>query len=113
MKIEGRKGGKVCTGTVRRTNYKNIEAIGKSGIEKMEKKGVQGLMKKKNFHQNIGGKKGQSMKEDLYAETHEDLDEQLFEAEEELNLKKPQRYKQTKEEKSTLKMVNRMLSTDV
>ena len=68
---------------------------------------------KKNFHHNIGGKKGQSMKQDLYAETHEDLDEQLLEAEEELNLKKPQPYKQSKEEKSTLRMVNRMLSTDV
>ena len=49
MRIEGKKCGKVTGGTVRRTNHKNIEAIGKSGVEKIQNKGVKGLLKK-NFH---------------------------------------------------------------
>ena len=74
MRIEGKKGGKVTNGTVRRTNHKNIEAIGKSGIAKMEKKGVKGILKK-SFHHNLGGKRDKFMHDDLYAETHEGINE--------------------------------------
>ena len=74
MRVEGKKGGKVSNGTIRRTNHKNIEALGKSGVEKMKTKGLGGLLKK-NFHHNIGGKKDKFMHHDLYAETHEDIDQ--------------------------------------
>ena len=75
MRVEGKKGGKVRTGaTIRRTNYKNIEVIGKTGVEKLQSKGVGGLLKK-NFHHSIGGKKDKFMQHDLYAETHEDIDQ--------------------------------------
>ena len=74
MRIEGRKNGKVSNGTIRKTNHKNIEVIGKTGVEKMEKKGVKGLLKK-NFHHSIGGKRDKFMQHDLFMETHEDIDQ--------------------------------------
>ena len=95
MRIEGKKGGKVTGHTVRRTNHKNIEVLGKSGVEKLEMKGKRGILKK-NFHSSIGGKKSQFMHTELYLTTHDDIDEQLHEAEEELNYKAPQKHKLTK-----------------
>ena len=52
MRIEGKKNGRCSNGTIRRTNHKNIEAIGKGGVEKIEAKGLKGLLKK-NFHLSI------------------------------------------------------------
>ena len=72
MRIEGKKNGRCSNGTIRRTNHKNIEAIGKGGVEKIEAKGLKGLLKK-NFHHNIGGKKEKYMHKDLFIETHEDI----------------------------------------
>ena len=84
MRIEGRKNGKVTSNTVRDKNFQNQTVWGKKAIASMEAKGKKGALKK-NWHHSIGGNSQKLKKHDIYLEAHEDIDEQLAEAEIEMN----------------------------
>ena len=113
MRIEGRKNGKVTSGTVRDKNFKNQTVWGKKAIQSMEAKGKKGALKK-NWHASIGGKSHKLNSHNIYLEAHEDIDDQLADAREELDaLMEQEKIRPlTKDEKQTLKHIKHMFSDE-
>ena len=109
MRIEGRKNGKVTGDTVRHKNFGNQTVLGKKLFANMEAKGKKGCLKK-NWHHSIGGKSGKLNKQNIYLEAHEDLDDQLAEAEIEMNSLTDKEKVQplSKHEKESLRHVKKM-----
>ena len=115
MRIEGRKGKQHTGKTVRKENYKNAQALGKRTYEKIQKLGAKTALKNKNYHHKIGGAKEKYIQDDIKAALHDDIDEQLVEAEDEMreveeaNDPNYRSEKMSKKEKDSLKFARRML----
>jgi len=84
MRIEGKKNGKVTSGTVRDKNFKNQTVWGKKAIASMEAKGKKGALKK-NWHSSIGGKSQKLNDHNIYLEAHDHIDDQFADARDDLN----------------------------
>ena len=115
MRIEGKKNGKVTSGTVRKQNFKNQQVLGKKVIKMMEDSGAKGALKK-NFHKNIGGnKRDKHTGKALYMSTHDEIAEQLHEIEaddyefQKQNGMHDSKYQASKDEKQSYRLMRSMM----